>query len=748
MAVKKTKRSIGKGKSKEVNKQINKKNNKRTLVTSALPYVNNVPHLGTLVCVISADVYTRFLKLDGQEAIYVLGTDEHGTTAEVKALAEGVTPRQLVDKYFKLQKEIYDWFLCSPDAFGRTSDKENFEVTIDIFNKLNKNGFVFEDIVKQTYCPKCDKFLSDRFVTGECPHCGYENAKGDQCEHCGKLLDALDLIDAKCEVCGTSPEERESKHLFMDLPKIESKLGSWIKKQSVKGKWTVNAKTMTEAWLKEGLKPRCITRDLKWGVPVPLEGFEGKVFYSWFDAPIGYISITKKNKKDWRKWWHAPKDVKLVQFMGKDNIPFHTILFPSFLIGAKDDYTLLDHISSNEYLNYEGGQFSKSRHSGVFGDDAKNTGIKADVWRYYIMVNRPEKSDTEFSWADFQSKINHELVANVGNLVNRVLKFLNSFYGGKVPAGKLGKREKKFFADVAKKESEVLGLLGAVKIKDALREIMNTSKLGNQYFQESAPWKNFKLDKEKADTSLFVLVNFVKDLALLLKPYLPETAEGIEKQLKVRVKSFDELGELSVKEGHKVGKAEALFERINDDRLNELREQFSGDKKIDSLDEFSKLELRVSKILKVEDHPDADKLYVIQIDTGGKIGGGKRQICAGIKNDYSVDELVGRKIIVVTNLKPAKLRGVESNGMLLAAETDKVCRLLEVGDSEVGERVFVGESCDECGDKDSFSQITIDDFAKVKMVVKKGKIIYCGNELKTNKGPVFVKDMKDGARVH
>jgi len=443
-----------------------------------------------------------------------------------------------------------------------------------------------------------------------------------------------------------------------------------------------------------------------------------------------------------------------VQFMGKDNIPFHTILFPSFLIGAEDNYTLLHHISSNEYLNYEGGQFSKSRHSGVFGDDAMETGIKADVWRYYIMVNRPEKSDTEFSWADFQSKINHELVANIGNLVNRVLKFLNSFYSGKVPAGKLGGREKKFFADVVKKEKEIIELLGDVKIKDALREIMNTSKLGNQYFQEAEPWKNFKLDRGKADTSLFVLVNFVKDLALLLKPYLPETAEGIEKQLKVKVGGFDELGELSVKEGHKVGKAKALFEKINDDRLNELREKFSGENSEkegnggkgggDKIDAFSKLELHVSKILKVEDHPDADKLYVMQIDTGSKKGEGKRQICAGIKDDYSVDELVGRKIVVVTNLKPAKLRGVESNGMLLAAETDKICRLLEVGTAKVGERVFVGESCE--GGR--FNQITIDEFAKVKMVVKKGKIIYGSDELRTSDGPVIVQDMKDGAKVH
>jgi len=711
------------------------KKGKRILVTSALPYVNNVPHLGTLVCVLSADVYSRFLRLKGEDVIYVLGTDEHGTTAEVKALSEGLTPRQLVDKYFKLQKEIYDWFLCIPDAFGRTSDKENYEITIDIFNKLYKNGYIFEDILEQTYCPKCEKFLSDRFVTGTCPHCGYEHAKGDQCEHCGKLLDPEELIGAKCEICKSSPETKKSKHLFIDLPKLEPKLSKWIKEQSVKGKWSLNAVTMTKAWLKEGLKPRCITRDLKWGVPVPLKGYKGKVFYSWFDAPIGYISITKQDIKDWKKWWHTPKDVRLVQFMGKDNIPFHTILFPSSLMGAEDDYVLLDHISSNEYLNYEGGQFSKSRHVGIFGDDAKNTGIKADIWRYCIMVNRPEKADTEFSWLDFQSKINHELVANLGNLVNRTMKFLNSFYGGIIPKGSFGKIEREFIKEVKEKSKLAVNLLDEVKIKDSLRGIMNISKLGNKYFQKSEPWKNFKLDKKKADTSLFLLVNFIKDLAILIKPFMPETSELIGKQLNFKIKDLDDLGKLSISAGHKVGRARVLFERLNNDKVEQFREKFGGKKKEDG---FGKVELRVAEILEVEDHPDADKLYVLKINTGKN----KRQICAGIKNDYSKKDLIGRKIIVVANLKVATLRGLESQGMLLAAEYKGLCRLLEVDKSKVGDRVYV--------DKDSKSekQVTIEEFLKFKIFTKGGNVFYKGNKLRTDKEEVIVKDMKDNSRVH
>ena len=709
---------------------------KKILVTSALPYVNNVPHLGTLVCVLSADVYARFLRLKGEEVIYVLGTDEHGTTAEVKALSEGLTPRQLVDKYFKLQKEIYDWFLCSPDAFGRTSDKENQEITIDIFNKLYKNGYIFEDILEQTYCTKCEKFLSDRFVTGTCPHCGYEHAKGDQCEHCGKLLDPQDLINSKCEICKTTPEVRESKHLFVDLPKLEPKLSKWINEQSVKGKWSLNAVTMTKAWLKEGLKPRCITRDLKWGVPVPLKGYKGKVFYSWFDAPIGYISITKKNIKNWKQWWHNPKDVKLVQFMGKDNIPFHTILFPSFLMGAEDNYVLLDHISSNEYLNYEGGQFSKSRHVGIFGDDAKDTGINVDIWRYYLMVNRPEKADTEFSWNDFQSKINHELVANLGNLVNRTMKFLNSFYGGVVPKGSVGKREREFFKEVKEKSVDAINLLNEVKIKDSLRDIMNISKLGNQYFQESEPWKTFKLNKKKADTSLFALINFVKDLSILIKPFMPETSGLIEKQLNINAKDFGDLGKLSIVSGHKVGGARALFERLNNDKVEQFREKF-GDKK-EKEDRFGKVDLRVAEILEVEDHPDADKLYVLKINTGKD----KRQICAGIKNDYSKKDLLGRKIIVVVNLKAATLRGLESQGMLLAAEDKDVCRLLEVDKSKVGDRVYV--------DKDSklAKQITIEEFLKFKILTQKDKVGYNDKRLRTDKEEVTVRDMRNNSRVH
>src|SRR3989344_2500371 len=350
---------------------------KRILVTSALPYVNNLPHLGTMMPVISADVYSRYLKyVKKVPCIFVCGTDEHGTATQTKAEEEGLTPRELCDKYYRLQKEAYDWFLCDFDCFGRTSDKENHETTVDIFNKLDKNGYILEEEIEQLKCPQ-HGFLADRYVNGNCPKCGYDQAKGDQCESCGAMLNATELKNPVCATCKKTPSVEKTRHLFIDLPKLTPKLTAWI--NDTKKHWANNAVTMTEGFLQEVLKPRGITRDLKWGIPVPKKGFENKVFYCWFDAPIGYISITKQDRSDWKEWWHDPKNATLVQFIGKDNIPFHTIMFPAFLIGADDNYTLLDLMSSNEFMTYEGKMFSKSRGIGIFADNAMETGIRADA---------------------------------------------------------------------------------------------------------------------------------------------------------------------------------------------------------------------------------------------------------------------------------------------------------------------------------------------------------------------------------
>jgi len=410
-------------KGKEILPRADKKN---ILITSALPYVNNVPHLGNIIgCVLSADVYARFCRLRGYNTIYICGTDEYGTATETKALKENKTPQEICDYYHKIHKECYDWFDCDFDYFGRTSTEQQTKACQDIFLKLHKNNLLVENTLTQPHCDTCNRFLADRFVHGTCPHCQYNDARGDQCDGCDKLLEPTELINPKCELCNSTPVIKETKHLFLDLPTIAPELEKWVEESSVKGGWSNNSIQTTKTWLKQGLKPRCITRDLKWGVSVPLAGYENKVFYVWFDAPIGYISITANYTSGWEQWWKNQENVKLVQFMGKDNVPFHTVIFPSTLIGSQDNYTLLHHISTTEYLNYEAGlMFSKSRGTGVFADAARETRILPEVWRYYLLINRPEQSDTEFNWEDLATKINNELVANLGNLCNRSLKFI------------------------------------------------------------------------------------------------------------------------------------------------------------------------------------------------------------------------------------------------------------------------------------------------------------------------------------
>jgi len=726
----------------------------KILVTSALPYVNNVPHLGNLVCVISADVYTRFLRLMHKNVISILGTDEHGTTAETKALEEGLSPRQLCDKYYAIHTEIYKWFNCEFDCYGRTSSKNNAEITRDIFKKLHANGYIVENTLEQLYCENDKRFLADRFVEGECPKCHYANARGDQCENCGDLLDAKELINPKCKTCKNTPVIRETKHLFMDLPKIEPLLKKWM--EGVQSGWSDNARTMTEAWLKEGLRQRCITRDLKWGIKVPQEGFEDKVFYSWFDAPIGYIGITSECREDWKDWWHDNNNVKLVQFMGKDNIPFHTILFPSFCIGAHDNYTLMSEISVNEFLNYENGQFSKSRNIGVFGDDARSTGIPADVFRYYLMINRPERTDTEFSWDDFQKKNNAEIVGNLGNLVNRTVVFLNRNYESIIPEAILGDKDHALLEDVRTRVKKIENLIETIDIKEALKEIMQIAKLGNQYLQDGEPWKN--PDKEKNATTLSVLANVVKDLAILIQPYMPNAAKSIQEQLNINRLDWNDLGKLTLHPGHKISNAQLLFKKIEDKEIKDFREQFAGKRKknlpktepsvtattIASTSKpnitFDNVQLRVAKIVGVEKHPNAEKLYIEKLDFGDEY----RTIVSGIVQHYTADELLGKKIVVVTNLEPAILRGVESQGMLLASEENGVVGLVTTLGIP-GDYVYIdnlGEA--KLNHIKNLPLINIKEFSTLKMIAKDGKILCNDQELQTLQGLLGVEKIKNG----
>jgi len=697
----------------------------RILVTSALPYVNNMPHLGTLVCVVSADVYTKFLRLTGKHVLSVLGTDEHGTTTEQRALEIGLTPKECCDKFSALHKTAYEWFGCNFDCFGRTSSKENSEVTIDIFNKLKENGYIIKKEVEQYYSEKLGKFLADRFIHGTCPHCQYEQARGDQCESCGKLLDPEELINPR-DSEGSAPIKKKSTHLFIDLTKLQSKLQAWM--GTAQNKWSDNALTTTKAWLKEGLKPRAITRDLTWGIKVP--DMPGKVFYSWFDAPIGYIGITKECRDDWEEWW-MHKDTELVQFMGKDNIPFHTILFPAFLLGTNQPYALVKKLSVNEYLNYEHGKFSKSRNVGVFADDAMKSGIPSDVWRYYLLVNRPEKADTIFNWNDFQEKLNNELVANLGNLVHRVCYFVNKYYDSKLPVFPKAKE----FANHPEYDdviSKVRFFMESMELRSAMKEIMKVSRIGNQHFQEKEPWHLIKAEadsqeRKTCDAAVHHLMNLVKDLAIVLQPFLPATAKKILSQLNINEEQdWSHLGE-ALDDGHVIKKAEVLFTKLEDKQIVELREQFSGEKKVKL-----GLDLRIAKILSVEDHPKADKLYVMKIDVGEK-----RTLVAGLKGHYSKEELTNRNIVLVKNLQPAKLRGVESQGMLLAADEEKIVGLLKVegnpGDKVVSNDKYYSEEI-----------ITFDEFQKFRLEVKEGKA-YCNDvQLLVGDKPVLVDKVNNG----
>ena len=497
---------------------------KKRLITSALPYVNNVPHLGNLTQVLSADVFARFCRSRGYETLYICGTDEYGTASETRAMQEGVSPRELCDKYHEIHKAIYKWFNISFDYFGRTSTEKQTEIVQHIFNKVDEHGYISEREMTQLYCPTCGRFLADRFVNGECPNCHSTDARGDQCDNCGKLLDPTELINPKCSVCGSTPIVKTTKHLFINLPKALPLLKEWMDKASKEGFWANNAIQITNSWIRDGLQERCITRDLKWGIPVPKPGYEDKVFYVWFDAPIGYISITANAVKDWEYWWRDPENTELFQFIGKDNIPFHTVIFPSSLLATGEKWTMLHHMSSTEYLNYEGGKFSKSRGIGVFGNDVEDTGIPADCWRFYMFYNRPEKSDFTFTWKDFQDKVNKELIGNLSNLVNRTLSFIKRFYDGKLESPSF---DEALMAEIRKREERITDLLEHAEEKDALHEIFALSDLGNKAFQDAEPWKKRTENPEEAVRLLSTLYFLIRDLAVMVTPYIPSTGEKI-----------------------------------------------------------------------------------------------------------------------------------------------------------------------------------------------------------------------------
>lgn len=717
----------------------------RRLITSALPYVNNIPHLGNLIQVLSADVFARFCRMRGYETLYVCGTDEYGTATETRAREEGITPQELCSRYFTIHDDIYRWFNISFDRFGHTATEWHTKITQGILLKLHENGYITEHTIQQLYSEASDMFLADRYVNGTCPHCAYEEARGDQCENCGKLLDPAELINPKSSIDGSTPVMRETTHLYINLPAILPKLQEWMTGAAERGKWSRNAIQMTNAWIRDGLKERSITRDLKWGIPVPIEEFSDKVIYVWFDAPIGYISITANHTDEWESWWKNPDEVKLFQFIGKDNIPFHTVIFPSSLLGSGERWTMLYHMSSTEYLNYESGKFSKSKGIGVFGNDAMESGIPADVWRFYMFYNRPETSDYLFTWADFQEKVNGELIGNLSNLVNRTLTFLSRYFDGVVsPAPRPESDE--FWQQVRGVENEITTLLDGANIRDAFRKVFALSSLGNKTFQEAEPWKTRENDPEGTAALLRDLVYLIRDLAILCKPYIPATADRIAGFLGVDELTWDRLGTLdgiSALKSHEI-----LFGQLSDDEIASYRERFSGTQADraaapalpDEVRLAQSVRLIAAKITAVEKHPKADRLYVEQIDDGS---GTERQIVSGLVAHYEADELNGKTVVIVDNLKPAKLRGVMSQGMLLAAsdkdgEGSERVDVLFLKDTAPGTEIVVAGQ-DAGPDPKPKPEIDIDAFFSIPIRAENGRVMVgpaslscAGEDLRTN----------------
>lgn len=558
----------------------------KILITSALPYINGVPHLGHMVgCLLPSDIYARFMRMMGNEVLYIAGTDEHGTTSEVGALKAGMSIEDYCDMYHQKHAQTYKDFRLSFDYFGRTSSEENKEATYHIFEQLDKNGYIEEKTIKQVYSIDDKMFLADRYITGTCPYCGYEKARGDQCENCTKVLEPCDLKDAKSSISGSKNLEiRETKHLFLNLPKLQKELEDWVKTKEPF--WPDVAYTIAQKWLKEGLQTRCITRDLKWGFPVNKKGYEDKVFYVWFDAPIGYIGITKqweslnKSERNWKDWWMNPTEVRHVEFMGKDNVPYHSITFPATLLGTKENWTQVDFLKGFSYLTYEGGKFSKSENRGVFAEDAVKE-FDADYWRYWLIANAPESSDSAFTWDLFAGAVNKDLNGVLGNFVSRVLKMTSSKLGDVVPAGGENTEiETQLIATIQEKANNYIKYMELMEFRKAMAELRSIWVEGNNYITVTEPWSIIKTDEQRAKVILRNCINLIRIFAILSAPIMPNTSQKMLDKLKtelISLKGFDAKKEMNAfKGGESFEVGEALFERISDDRITELKEKYGS----------------------------------------------------------------------------------------------------------------------------------------------------------------------------
>lgn len=654
------------------------KDYKRTLITTALPYANGPVHIGHLAGVyVPADIYARYLRLRGREVVMIGGSDEHGVPITLKAKKEGVTPQDIVDKYHGIIKDAFSRFGISFDVYSRTSSKTHFETASEFFKTLHEKGEFVEKSSQQFYDEENNQFLADRYITGTCPHCKSEGAYGDQCEACGTSLNATDLINPKSAISGNVPVLKETKHWYLPLDKYEPWLKEWILEGHKE--WKSNVYGQCKSWLDSGLHPRAVTRDLNWGVPVPVEGAEGKVLYVWFDAPIGYISATKEMTPDWEKYW-KDEDTKMVHFIGKDNIVFHCIIFPSML-KAEGSYILPDNVPSNEFLNLEGDKISTSRNWAVWLHEYLDEFPgKEDVLKYVLTANAPETKDNDFTWKDFQARNNNELVAVLGNFVNRALVLTNKYYKGVVPAlGELTDVDKQTLAEIANLKAEVEKSLENYRFREALKFAMDLGRLGNKYLADEEPWKVVETDPARVETIMNICLQITANLTIMMEPFLPYTMEKLRGFLNLEKLDWEKLGDTALlAAGHEVNKPELLFEKIEDSVIEAQVQKLLDTKKANEMeaavaapakaniefDDFTKMDIRVGTIIAAEKVAKTKKLLKLEVDTGID----KRTVVSGIAEYYKPEDIIGKQVSILVNLAPKKLRGIESQGMILMAE--------------------------------------------------------------------------------
>jgi methionyl-tRNA synthetase len=654
----------------------------KILVTSALPYVNGPIHLGHLSgAYLPADIYVRYKRLKGDDILYICGSDEHGVPITISADKENVSPHVIIDRYHELNKKAFERFGMSFDNYSRTSLPIHHETAKEFFLEFFKRGILIEKKTNQFYDEKAKKFLPDRYVEGTCPKCGYEEARSDECENCGSLYDPSELKNPKSKITGETPVLKETSHYYFPLGKYQPALEKYIDEMNKKYGWKENVLQYCRGWFKEGLKDRAITRDLDWGVKVPVDSAAGKVIYVWFEAVLGYISSTKEYSQKigqpdlWRNYWQDP-NTKYVAFIGKDNVVFHTIVFPAILMAwneaGKEQYCLPQNVPANEFLNFEGKKFSKSRNWGIDVDQFLDI-FPPDPLRYTLAANLPENRDTDFYWKEFQLRNNSELADILGNLINRTFTFVHKHFGGKVPAkSKLEKIDEEMIKLISEYPDKISALFESYRIKEGVLEIMNLARAGNKYFNDSEPWKTVKADKDKCSTTLNICLQTIYTLAELSSPVIPFSSEKLFKMLNSKPVGWDECGKLQLKEGQQLNNAEILFPKIEDEKImeqvNKLGKSEVEEKKEDlvTYDDFMKIQLKVAEVIEAEKVKKSEKLLRLKV----KIDNEERQVVAGIAKSYNPEDLIGKKVVIVANLQPAKLMGLESRGMILAVETE------------------------------------------------------------------------------